>query len=305
MAELLEISDLIVNFDIETLARLPVRKQDATDKLRANGQHQAASIVQQMPDSDGVIDQDYADELLVRVHCEMQRLSEEFQHGRRVLQLLQPMLRALAEQGAQAPYRIVDIGCGTGYVMRWLAMHVHEFEQDVELIGVDFNRGLIDEAKRLSEQEHLQCRFEVTNAFKMERPATLFLSTGVVHHFRGQGLADFFAQHDQPETLGFAHFDFQPTIFARPGAWLFHFIRMREPLSKHDGVVSARRAHHADALVEAARSSTTFRCGMFSRWIGGLPLPRVFQTVLGIRPRFEDAFREALGSRASRLEELA
>lgn len=303
-SELLEISDLIVDFDIETLERLPVQKEHAVSKLRANGQHVAANIIQEMPDADGVLDQDYADELLIRVHCEMQRLSEEFQHGRRVLQLLQPMLQALAEQGVPPPYRVADIGCGTGYVVRWLAMHLEEFEQDVQLIGVDFNRALIGEAQRLAAQENLPCRFEVCNAFNMSEPATLFTSTGVVHHFRGQGLVEFFKQHDQSSTLGFAHFDFQPTLFATPGAWLFHYIRMREPLSKHDGVISARRAHHADVLVNAARH-TSFQCGMYSRWIYGLPLPRVFQTVVGIRPQLVESFRKALGSRVGRLEELA
>jgi len=56
---------------------------------------------------------------------------------------------------------------------------------------------------------------------------------------------------------------FSPNIFARPGAWLFHYIRMREPLSQHDGVISARRAHTAATLLAAARQ-TSFACGMYS-----------------------------------------
>jgi SAM-dependent methyltransferase len=298
--ELLEISDLIVDYDIATLERRPVDKNAILTKLRNAGDNTAARVVEAMPANNGTLDPDYVDRLLVRVHCEMQRLSEEFQHGRRVLELVQPMLAALKNHGIAPPYRIVDIGCGTGFVIRWLAAHGN-FGPDVELVGVDLNRALMDEARRLAAAERLSCRFEVANAFVLDQPATLFLSTGVVHHFRGAALTEFFKQHDCPTAQGFAHFDFQPNIFARPGAWMFHYIRMREPLSRHDGVISARRAHTAETLLAAARQ-TKFACAMYSRRVWMLPIPRVFHTLVGIRPEIAPAFRAALGSRANRLE---
>ncbi len=300
--ELLEISDLIIDFDAATMQRRPVAKESVIQKLRAVGDRHAAAIVAGMPEQNGVLDADFVDRLLVRVHCEMQRLSEEFQHGQRILELLTPMLTTLRNCGVPAPYRIVDIGCGTGYVIRWLAAH-GGFESDVQLLGADFNRALIDEARRLADLERLACRFDVANAFTLDQPATILLSTGVVHHFRGDGLAWFFRQHDRPATCAFAHFDFQPNIFARPGAWLFHYIRMREPLSRHDGVISARRAHSAETLLAAARQ-TSFACGMYSRRVWNLPIPRVFHTVLGMRRELVDTFRAALGRRVSRLEDL-
>jgi SAM-dependent methyltransferase len=193
----------------------------------------------------------------------------------------------------------VDIGCGTGYAVRWLAA-CGALGPEVRLLGVDFNRALIDEARRLAALERLDCRFESANAFALEEPATLFLSTGVVHHFRGEALAEFFRQHDRPETWGFAHFDFQPNVFARPGAWLFHYIRMREPLSRHDGVISARRAHTAATLLAAARQPA-FACGMYGTRVWRLPVPRVFHTLLGLRREGLGALRQALGRRAGRL----
>ena len=248
-AELLEISDLIVDFDAETLARVPVVKQSVIDKLNSVGDRRAAKIVAAMPASGGVLDAEFVDQLLVRVHCEMQRLSEEFQHGRRVFQLLRSMLTALANSGVKPPFRVVDIGCGTGFVIRWLAAHA-KFDFDVELLGVDFNRALINEARRLADIEQLSCKFEVANAFELDEPLTVALSTGVLHHFRDEALVSFFRQHDQASTQAFIHFDFQPTVLALPGAWMFHYIRMREPLSRHDGVVSACRAYTAATLLD-------------------------------------------------------
>ena len=121
--ELLEISDLIVDFDGESLQRRPVDKSAVVAKLRTAGDRHAARIVAAMPEQNGLLDSAYVDRLLVRVHCEMQRLSDEFQHGRRVLELLTPLLAALSKCGVAPPFRIVDIGCGTGYVIRWLAAH--------------------------------------------------------------------------------------------------------------------------------------------------------------------------------------
>ena len=301
---LLEISDLIVDFDLSTLQRIPVERDAVVARLEKNGQRSAARIVARMPTTGTILESGFVDQLLVRVHCEMQRLSEEFQHGRRVLELLSPMLAALQEQDESPPFRVVDIGCGTGYVIRWLAAHRSELPEGVELLGVDFNGALIEQATHLADAEDLPCQFLTENAFNLDRPSAIFLSTGVVHHFRGTDLPDFFQQHAQTKVKAFAHFDFQPTIFAPTGAWLFHWIRMREPLSLHDGVVSARRAHHATELLAAARSAECFRCGMYSRWVTR-GIPRVMQAVVGIRDEFASSFRRALGARDQRLEELA
>ena len=128
------------------------------------------------------------DKILITSHCEMQRMSEEFQHGKRVAELLKPILNALREGGVQNPIRIVDIGCGTGFVIRWLAAS-GSLGDDVQLMGVDFNVALLNEAARLAAIENLRCKFEVANAFRLDEPATVFISTGILHHFRDESLS--------------------------------------------------------------------------------------------------------------------
>lgn len=296
-----EITDLIVDFDPQTLERLPVRKSAVLERFGALGDAFAQAVVRALPDVDGVLDPAAVDRLMVRTHCEMQRISEEFDHGRRVLELLAPVLAALRAGGVPPPYRVVDIGCGTGYAIRWLA-HCRELPGDVELTGVDYNRALVEEARRLAGLEKLTCNFEVANAFRLDRPAAVLMSTGVLHHFRDDGLAAFLGQHAAGPARAFVHFDFQPTPVAVPGAWAFHVLRMTLPIAHHDGVLSAARAHPAATLLAAARPlSTRFRLGMFGRRIAGY-LPRVFQTLVGLEPGLVPAFEEALGRRAARLE---
>jgi SAM-dependent methyltransferase len=300
-----EITDLIIDYDLESLRRLPVRKSDVLARLEEWDDRFAQRIVQRIPDRDGVLDPDAVDRLMIAVHAELQRMSEEFEHGRRMRELLVPIVDALRAAAVPPPYRIVDVGCGTGYVIRWLAAH-GGLGADVELTGVDYNRAFVDTSARLAEQEGLRCSFEVANAFSLARPATVLMSTGVLHHFRGESLRAFFAQHPGSGARAFVHVDFQPTVMAVPGAVLFHLVRMSYALAHHDGILSAARAHPGAELLASARAGCPqLKVGLYGRGLGALPIPRVFHAVVGMSPEIEAPFRASLGPRLARLETLA
>jgi 2-polyprenyl-3-methyl-5-hydroxy-6-metoxy-1,4-benzoquinol methylase len=299
-----EISDAIVSFDPTTLHRQPVRKADVLTRFRELGNREAVRIVERIPERDGILDPTAVDKILITSHCEMQRMSEEFQHGRRVAELLKPILNALREGGVPKPIRIVDIGCGTGFVIRWLAAN-GSLGDDVELTGVDFNVALIAEATRLAAIEGLRCEFVVGNAFRLQQPATIFISTGILHHFRDDNLTYLLQQHCRPETCAFVHFDFHSSPMAPLGSWLFHAVRMREPLAKHDGVLSAVRAHKTGYLLEATRSAAPeFVSAIYGTRLWRTPIPRVFHSLVGIRQRFRDAFIRNMGNRIASLGKI-
>jgi hypothetical protein len=221
-----------------------------------------------------------------------------------VYDLLRPLLAVARQASAARPIRVVDIGCGTGFVVRWLAAHA-TLGDDVEVVGVDYNAALLAEARRLAAVEHLPCTFVVANAFRLAPPAAIYLSTGVVHHVRGTSLDRFFAQHDQPATVAFAHIDFQPSPLTPIGAWLFHAVRMRQPLARHDGVLSALRAHTGETLLAAARMGAPgFRCAIYGARLGPSPVRRVFHALVGLRPALASDFTVALGDRRGRLGPL-
>ena len=299
-----EISDTIVDFDPDTLRRLPVDKSTLLAAWRERGVKEAVRVVEGLPEVDGVLEPAAVDALLVRCHCEMQRISEEFQHGPRVKEALDSLLAAMRHAGVKRPLRIVDVGCGTGFVLRWLTAY-GRLGDDVELIGVDYNEALILEARRLAEAEGLKCDFRVGNAFALAEPASVYLSTGVLHHFRGDSLAGFLALHDRPETMAFVHFDFYRSAMTPAGSWLFHAVRMREPLAKHDGVLSAVRAHSPQHLLKSARSGAPdFTSTIYGIRLGVLPIPRVFHMLLGVRPSIEPEFARLFAKRARELGSL-
>jgi len=155
---------------------------------------------------------------------------------------------------------------------------------------VDYNARFIRVAQALAEREGLRCRFEVGNAFTLGTPATCYLSSGVLHHFRGTHLTDFFARQAVAGSFGFLHTDILPSALTPLGAWLYHRARMRQPLARHDGTLSAVRAHSGATLLAAARAG----CPQFAVHIhnrGTTRLLNVFQTVIGVRPDLEMPLR--------------
>jgi SAM-dependent methyltransferase len=299
-----EISDLIIAHDPETRARLPVRKRDVLELFSGFGNRKAVRVISALPEHDGWLEPRAVDRLFLMVHWEMQRLAEEFYHGTRVYELLAPLIAAIRQGGHRASLRIVDIGCGIGYTIRWLAAKTPLANEGIELTGVDFNSVLVREAERLAQAEQLPCRFFHGDAFSAEHSGHIYISTGVLHHFPGPSLAKFFARHELPMTRAFLYWDFQPSLLAGPGSWFFHVLRMRTPLARHDGVLSALRVHTAGSLIDAARSSSPgFWSAMYGQKIWRTPLPRVFHALVGVRPDLVGSFRAALGRRAGRLRE--
>jgi len=297
-----EISDRIVAFDSRTLQRQPVAKADLLREFQKINNPRAVRVVEALPaGANGLLDDAAMDRLLVTVHCEMQRMSEEFQHGRRMAQILNPLLEAIRADAPTRPLRVVDIGCGTGFVVRWLAAH-RALPADVELMGADYNPALVAEAEALAQAEKLSCEFKVANAFQLDEAASIYISTGILHHFRGPELVDLFAQHARPGTCAFLHFDFHQSWMAPFGSWLFHAARMREPLAKHDGVLSAIRAYTSEELLAAARAGAPqFISAVYGTRLWRLPIPRAFHSLVGIMPAFHDAFIANMGGKIAAL----
>jgi SAM-dependent methyltransferase len=285
-ARLLEITDLLWQVDADGLPAA-VDKADVLRRLTERGQRHAARIVSAFPDADGVLDPDYVDDLGFRVHCELQRLGEELQLARRITALLGPVAEAVRRRGT-GPVRVIDVGCGLGFVVRAMAASL-VLGDDVELVGVDLNPVLVAGARRLAEREGLACHFVQGDALRPgvavdEGARCIVISSGFLHHLPEAGLSDFFAAQARLGVAAFAHWDIAPCLWSTLGAWVFHQARMREPVSRHDGVVSARRSYPADVLEAAARAAAPgydVRVLEGSRWH-----PRaldVLRPVVGIR----------------------
>jgi SAM-dependent methyltransferase len=255
---MVELTDLICHWDPHS-GRRPVLRSVVLERLRASGQRRAIRIARRLPVRDDVLDDDALDALLIRVHCELQRLSEELQQGRRVAEQLGRWVAALRRLDPTRPVRVVDVGCGIGYTLRWLAAS-GALGPGVALVGVDLNGTLIDAARSLADREGLDVEFVVGDARAVlpviAAPGrTIVMSAGLLHHLREDDLSEFFRWQQDLAVHSFCHWDPAPGAWSTIGSWVFHHSRMREPVSRHDGVMSVRRAHPADVLLTAARSA--------------------------------------------------
>jgi hypothetical protein len=104
-------------------------------------------------------------------------------------------------------------------------------------------------------------------------------------------------------AAAFIHSDIKPSWLAPIGSWLFHEARMREPLARHDGFLSALRAHPGEILTSAARRACpSLAIGLFDARPEALPVLKVMQALVGMRPELAPRYVEALGALSHRFE---
>ena len=299
----LEVSDLIIAFEDETAERRPVARDEVVARLRAVGDRRAADRVAQMPvDVLGYLLPGPVDELLIRMHTQLQRLWEELRQVDLAAGILRPLLATVRSStpGAEdRPLRVVDVGCGIGYFVRW-ASSSGALGPGVEVVGCDIDPVLVAEARRLADAEGLVCRFEIGDAFALPSGADVYVSCGVLHHVEADRLPAFFA--GQQEAGGFIHWDPVPSYLSTLGAWLFHRARMREPLARHDGLRSIQRGHTDEVLLAAvAAGAPQMASALHGLPNRRLPVLDVIRPVIGVQPEMAAPFREALGPAARRL----
>ena len=273
-----EVLDLIVDPAGES-----VRQDTAMRRCELADDAWASRLVASLPTQGGVLEKAPINHLLIGVHREIDRLSQAARHGPRVRRALFPMIEMLRESGHPPPYRIVDQGCGTGFIIRWLA--AHDLPEAVELVGVDLNPVLVAEARRLAHAAGLDCRFEVGDALRPDHEATVIMSTALLHHLTPEELVAYFAAQEDGAAVGCLHLDLRPGLMTVVGIALVHRLLMRLPVSRHDGIRSAQRAHGASALVEAARAGAP----AFSVSTGGFgpadPLAPMLTMLTALRTR--------------------
>ncbi len=264
--EPLEITDLIT---------VPgVRRADAAARLRASGQERAARLVEDLPAVDGVLDAGHCRLLLRRIHAELQRLGEELQLPRRLAEEIELVT------SRHTVKRIVDVGCGAGYVLRSLARN--DSLPGVELVATDFNADLLDMGRELARLDGCNVRFEEADALDLaaDGGATVVISTGFLHHLSREQVGAFLTRHEAAGIVGFLHYDPEPGWLTNLGSWIFHRSRMREPVSRHDGNLSMRRAHPT-AFLRATAAAATPSFDVACQ--GGQSLLGVWRPLVGVR----------------------
>ncbi|WP_242446463.1 methyltransferase domain-containing protein [Nonlabens agnitus] len=144
----------------------------------------------------------------------------------------------IIKQNPQKRYRIIDVGCSDGAMLRYLKKELPQYELD--LLGVDLSRRSIEKATERSRGIE-GVRFRESDIFKTplkELECDIVLVTLTLHHFGEDVILDFLKRFRQMAGLAVIIND----LHRHPVAYgFFKFLSpifIRNEISIHDGLIS-------------------------------------------------------------------
>ena len=147
-------------------------------------------------------------------------------------------------------YHVVDLGCGSGDSLRYIADWAKKNKFFVQLTGVDMNANVIEYL-----QKHCYTYPEITGITE-DYQDFLDKNTSIdivhcslfCHHLNENELIRLFTYFSEKITTGFVINDLQRNWMAYYSAWFFTRLLNGTVLAKHDGPQSVLRAFSADEL---------------------------------------------------------
>lgn len=153
-------------------------------------------------------------------------------------------LRKLMDDNPRDSYRIADIGCGGGDMIRIMNEWANSQKKAVDFLGIDANPNIIELAKvRLGDVTSV--RWRVQNVFEpafSEEKADIITCTLFTHHFTDTELIQLMSSFREKATLGLVINDLHRHWFA------FHSIRIltklfsKSPMVQNDASLSVLRS---------------------------------------------------------------
>ena len=147
-------------------------------------------------------------------------------------------------------WRVMDVGCGDGEVLRQIARHFKNLDYKIDFIGLDINEKSIARARKKSEGiSHLT--FSTQNILTLDAATAgcdIILCTLTMHHFTDQQICTFIKTFVQLASTGVIINDLQRSKIAYHLFQLFSGIFMKSKIAKYDGKVSIARAFKKEEL---------------------------------------------------------
>ena len=144
----------------------------------------------------------------------------------------------------QKLYHIVDLGCGSGDVLRYIARWARKYQFKVRLTGVDLNSDAIQylEEYSLGYPEITGITGDYKYYLKTCSDVDVVHCSLFCHHLNDNELHDLFISLKSCASIGFVINDLHRNPVAYYGVWLITRMLNGSDLAKHDGPVSVIRA---------------------------------------------------------------
>ena len=147
-------------------------------------------------------------------------------------------------------WKVVDVGCGDGEVLRHIAKHFKNSAVDISFYGVDINDKSIDSAREKS-KDFDNLTFSRQNILTIDETTfecDVIICTLTMHHFSDEQLLVFMEKFKKLASIGIIVNDLQRSKIAYRLFQLFSGIFMKSKIAKYDGRVSIARSFRRKEL---------------------------------------------------------
>lgn len=154
-------------------------------------------------------------------------------------------------------WRIIDLGCGGGEMLKLIALWARKHSIQVELIGIDANQHVVHYAKN-NTSEFSEISFITGNVLSeelMSMQADIITATLFTHHFSEKDLIRLFQRAKKSASVGLAINDLHRHWFAYRSINLLTALFSKSPMVKYDAGLSVLRAfkkHELTDILQAA-----------------------------------------------------
>jgi len=163
---------------------------------------------------------------------------------------------------------VVDLGCGSGEMLRLIAKQSSAKGRKVELIGIDANANITSFAERHSKKyENIQ--FEAVNIFSREfqqRKFDVVLATLFFHHFNDEQLVAFFKQLKTQARIGIVINDVHRHPLAYHSILLLTRFFSKSSMVKYDAPLSVLRAFKKKELINILQKAGIQNYSLKWKW---------------------------------------
>ena len=168
---------------------------------------------------------------------------------------LQGIKALLNNENKKHEVTIVDIGCGNGDMLRYIAEFGDSNNYKFKLIGIDANAFTINHAKNLS-VHYPNINYETIDIFEKqfdEVKYDIVLCTLTLHHFKNSEIINLIKQLYKNSSIGIVINDLQRSKLAYRLFQVVCFIFSLNKMSKQDGLTSILRGFKKKELSDFSK----------------------------------------------------
>lgn len=164
-------------------------------------------------------------------------------------------------------YKIVDLGCGDGQLLRELVHNLKKKNIKVAAVGLDIHPKAIEIAKEAS-KDYPEISYEVKDIVltPVIEESDIVLCTLTLHHFTDQDITKIITKSSKSAKIGIVINDLHRSALAYYLFKVFSFFFIKTAVAKSDGLISIRRGFKKMDIIKYSKLLTTAQHSIHWKW---------------------------------------